>query len=87
MKNNIEEVFKVVSVKYTDSAMQQEQTSEILKPLVLVASGICVQESDEYITLALELVEGLDTEFRNQVSIPKGAIIQIERYDGLFDSL
>lgn len=52
--------------------MCQEQTGEVIKPVEIEIVGYLVYEDDTCVTLAMELV---GDEFRNQVSIPKVAIL------------
>ena len=59
-------------VKYIDSNLINDQTDFIAKPEIITAVGFVVEETDEYITIARELV---GNEYRGQLSIPKVAII------------
>ena len=58
-------------IKYIDSNLIDEQTFEVAKPLVVTATGFVVEETDDFITLARELI---GDDYRGQVAIPKVAI-------------
>ena len=62
---------KKKTIKYIDSQLINEQTEEIAKPQLIVATGFVIAETNDYITLAREVI---DKEYRGQVSIPKIAI-------------
>lgn len=62
---------KTKIVKYIDSNIINEQTNEIVKPVIITAVGFVIEETDNYITIAREII---DNEYRGQVSIPKVAI-------------
>jgi hypothetical protein len=64
---------KIAVIEYIDSNMTHEQTSEIVKPEPITTVGFVIDEKDEYITLAAELIGG---EYRRQVSIPKVAVLK-----------
>ena len=59
-------------IKYIDSNLINEQTDFIAKPKIITAIGFVVEETDEYITIAREIVAD---EYRGQLSIPKVAIL------------
>jgi hypothetical protein len=65
---------KIKRFKYIDSAVQQQQTSEPNKPFYIDIVGFLVEETDEHITLAMEVFDNKD--YRFLVSIPKVAIIK-----------
>lgn len=66
-------MLKFQKISYIDSSVIHGQTEEIATPLVLTTVGFVIKETDEYITLAAELV---GDEYRRQISIPKIAIIK-----------
>lgn len=65
---------KVKRIKFVDSAITEEQTDLICIPLKITVIGFLVQETEEYITLARELLS--NGNYRGQISIPKKAIIK-----------
>lgn len=65
---------KVKKLKYWDSVHSTEQLSEPIKPSQMEIVGFVIEETDEYITLAQEIID--DTDYFNQISIPKGVIIK-----------
>ena len=67
-------------VEYIDSHLIDEQTSEIVQPVKITAIGFVVEETDEYITLAREVI---GDEYRGQVSIPKISIL-LNQHQNLF---
>lgn len=62
---------KIVEVEYIDSNILNEQSDHVIKPETIQAIGYLVEETDEYITIARELI---DDEYRGQVSISKVAV-------------
>lgn len=62
---------KIVEVEYIDSNILNEQSDYVIKPETIQAIGYLVEETDEYITIARELI---DSEYRGQLSIPKVAV-------------
>ena len=64
---------KIKRIKYLDSNIDSGQTNEILEPVVIEAIGFVIKETNEYITLAMEIIE---KEYRGQLSIPKIAILK-----------
>ena len=60
-------------ITYMDSAIIESQTDEICEPTEIVATGFIVKETNDYLTIARELV---GKEYRGQLSIPKVAIIR-----------
>lgn len=62
---------KIKKIKYLDSNIIEEQTSEVAIPVKITAIGFIVKETENYITLAREQV---GDEWRGQISIPKKSI-------------
>ena len=68
---------EIVSLKYIDSNMSWEQQLTTIEPVEIEVAGFLIKETEDYITLAMELVHiENDIEYRNQVSIPKKAILE-----------
>lgn len=63
---------KFILIEYIDSNLIHEQTDFIAEPAPMKAIGFLIKETDEFITLAMELT-GSD-EYRGQLSVPKIAI-------------
>jgi hypothetical protein len=63
---------KIKKITYIDSTIGSEQATDIIKPIVIQAVGWVIKETDEYVTIAQELMENGD--YRGQLSIPKKAI-------------
>lgn len=66
--------YRVRTVKYIDSAITAEQSSDIATPFQMTAVGFVIKENHEFITLAQEVMSNGD--FRGQISIPIVAIIK-----------
>jgi len=61
-------------IKFIDSCITNEQTDVIATPETIVATGFVIAETNEYITLAREIIG--DNDYCGQLSIPKVAIIK-----------
>ena len=64
--------YKVKRLVFIDSTISTGQTDQTIKPSKMEIVGFVVDETSEYITLATEIVDGV--EYRGQVAIPKVAI-------------
>lgn len=65
---------RIKRIKYWDSTHSTSQLSKPIKPSEMEVVGFVIEETDEYITLAQEIIDG--QEYFNQISIPKGAIVE-----------
>jgi len=74
---NNENITEFVNAIYTDTTALDTQTSRPISPSLVDICGFVIEETDEYITLAMEVTE--DGDYRGQVSIPLNAIKKINR--------
>ena len=59
-------------IRYVDSQIIEQQTDSVAKPQEIIVVGFIVSETENYITLAREII---GNEYRGQISIPKEAIL------------
>lgn len=76
---NNENITEFVNAIYTDTTALDTQTSEPISPSEVDICGFVIEETDEYITLAMEVTESGD--YRGQVSIPINTIKKMKRYE------
>ena len=70
--------YKIRKLTYEDSAIDDSQNQEILRPAIIEICGFVIEESKNHITMAHEVIYHADGGqcFRGQVAIPKKAIIK-----------
>lgn len=65
---------KIKKIVYRDSVCSTGQSNKSVKPSKIEIVGFVIDETEEYITLAQEIIDG--KEYFNQISIPKVAIYE-----------
>ncbi len=60
-------------IEYIDSNCIDDQADEIVQPVEITAIGFVIEETEDHITLAREII---GDEYRGQIAIPKVAIVK-----------